>query len=113
MAEETAKPSVDELSARLVQERDRAADALKELGAAHEEELRREREAKERAIAAAERRLAEIEKHAEVAEKRVEEAERRAADAEAAVAAEKARGRESAAAWLRGQVEAIRRGARR
>jgi len=113
MSEETAKPSVDELSARLEKERRRAAGALDELRIANEEDLRREREAKERAIAAAESRLAEIEKHTEAAEKRVEEAERRAADAEAAVADEKARARESAAAWLRGQVEAIRREARR
>ncbi len=106
MSEETAKPKVDELSARLEEERQRAAGALEELRTAHQDELRREREAKEGAIATAESRLAEI-------EKRVEDAERRAAGAEAAVADEQARARESAAAWLREQVEAIRREARR
>jgi hypothetical protein len=112
VSEETGKPSVEELSVRLEQERNRAADALEDLGAAHEEELRREREARERAITVAEGRLAEIETHAEAAERRVEEAERRAAEAEASIADEKALARESAAAWLRGQVEAIRREAR-
>ena len=112
LSEETAKPSVEELSARLEQERNRAADALEDLAATHEEDLRREREAKEMALTAAEGRLGEIEKQAEAAEKRVEEAERRAAEAEAAVSDEAARARESAAAWLRGQVEAIRREAR-
>jgi hypothetical protein len=112
VAEETSKPSVDDLSARLETERNRAADALEELGVAHEEDLRREREAKERAITVAEGRLAEIETHTTAAEKRVEDAERRAAEAETEVADEKARARESAAAWLRGQTEAIRKEAR-
>jgi hypothetical protein len=112
VSEGTSKPSVSELSARLEQERSRAAGALEEVQAAYEDELRVERQAKEQAIAAAEARLAEIEKQAEEAERRVEEAERRAADAAAGVADEKARARESAAAWLREQIEAIRREAR-
>jgi hypothetical protein len=112
VSEETAKPSADELNARLEQERNRAADALEQLGAAHEDDLRQEREAKEKAIATAEGRLTEIEAQIEAAERRVEEAERRAAEAEAMVADEQARARESAAAWLRGQVESIRKEAR-
>ena len=87
--------------------------ALEELRAAHAEELQRERDAKERAIAAAEDRLTEIEAQAEPAEKRVEEAERRAGAAESALPDAEARAREAAAAWLRGQVEAIRREAER
>ncbi|MBW8059623.1 MAG: hypothetical protein FVQ78_04665 [Solirubrobacterales bacterium] len=75
----------------------------------HDEELRGERGAKERAIAAAESRLSEIEAHAEAAEKRVKAAERRAADAEGAIADAETRAREAAAAWLRGQIKAIRR----
>ena len=58
-------------------------------------------------------RLGEIEAQAEAAEKRVEEAERRAADAERAVADDEARAREGAAAWLREQLDAIRREAER
>ena len=41
--------------------------------------------------------------------KRVKEAERRAAEAESQIADAQARAREAAAAWLRGQVETIRR----
>ena len=76
---------------------------------AHEYAFLRAREAKERAIAAAEERLAEIEAQAEAAEQRVEEAERRSEEAEGAVADEKARARESAATWLRQQLDSIRR----
>jgi chromosome segregation ATPase len=79
----------------------------------HAEELSREREAREQATAAAERRLSEIEAAAEAAEKRVEEAERRAAMAEGSNADVEARAREAAAAWLRGQIETIRREASR
>ena len=74
-----------------------------------DEELKREREAKEQAIAAAQERLAEIEDHAVAAEKRVKEAERRATEAESKIADAKAHARESAAAWLRDQIKTIRR----
>ncbi len=82
---------------------------LKALQLAHEEELQREREAKERAIAAAEERLNEIEAQAEAAEERVAAAEERAARSEREVEDERVRARESAATWLRGQLDALRR----
>ena len=47
------------------------------------------------------------------AEQRIEAAEKRASEAESAIADERARSREAAAAWLRGQIEAIRREAGR
>ena len=75
----------------------------------HEEDLQREREAKQQAIAAAEERLSEIEAQVEEAEKRVEAAESRAAEAERSVDDERARAREAAATWLREQLESIRR----
>jgi hypothetical protein len=53
--------------------------------------------------------LAEIEAQAETTEQRITDAEKRAAVAEGAIDDERARAREAAAAWLRGQVEAIRR----
>jgi chromosome segregation ATPase len=112
-AEERAAAEIRALEADLEQERLRAAERLEELRRGHDEELRREREGKEDAIAAAEARLAEIERLAEAAEGRIEAAERRAAEAEGAIADTGARAREAAAAWLRGQVEAIRREAGR
>jgi chromosome segregation ATPase len=112
-AEQRATAEIRALEADLERERLQAAERLKELRGKHEEELERERSAKERAIAAAESRLAEIEDQAEAAERRVEEAEGRAADVRGTVADADARVRESAAAWLRGQVEAIRREAGR
>jgi hypothetical protein len=108
-AEKRTAAEITALEADLEKERLRGAEAVHEAQAAHGEELRREREAKEQAIAAAQTRLAEIEAQTEAAEKRVEEAERRAAEAEAAIRDAEARAREAAAAWLRGQVEAIRR----
>lgn len=112
-AEERLTAEIGALEADLEKERLRGSERVEELRAAHEEELRREREAKEEAIAAAERRLAEIEAQTEAAEQRIEAAERRAAEAEGAVEDAAARAREAAAAWLRGQVEAIRREAGR
>jgi len=108
-AEERATAEIRALEADLERERLQAAERLKDLHSKHEEELERERSAKERAIAAAESRLAEIEAQAETAERRVEEAKGRAADVRGTVADANARARESAAEWLRGQVEAIRR----
>ncbi|MBN9624241.1 MAG: hypothetical protein J0H06_15050, partial [Actinobacteria bacterium] len=75
----------------------------------HEEELAKERQAKEMAIAAAEERLGEIEEHTDAAEERIAAAERRAEEAEKAVAAESARAREGAAGWLRDRIDQIRR----
>jgi chromosome segregation ATPase len=112
-AEKRTAAEIRELEADLERERLRAAEALEELKAGHGEELRREREEKEAAIAAAQGRLSEIEAQAEAAERRVEEAERRAARADGTVADADARAREAAAAWLRGRVEAIRREAGR
>jgi chromosome segregation ATPase len=108
-AEKRVAAEIEALETDLEKERARASEALEALRAAHAEELRREREAKDRVVAEAEGRLAEIETQAEAAEKRIEEAEQRAAAAEKAIDDEKARAREAAAAWLRGQVEAIRR----
>jgi len=89
------------------------ADDLERLRASNEEEIERERQAKEEAIAAAGSRLAEIEAQAEEAERRVKEAEQRAGEAMGAGGDADARAREGAAAWLRGQIEAIREEARR
>jgi chromosome segregation ATPase len=112
-AEKRTAAEIRALEADLEKERLRAAEAVEEARADHADELRREREAKEQAIAAAQGRLAEIETHAEAAERRIEEAERRAAEAEGAIADAGAQAREAAAAWLRGQVESIRREAGR
>ena len=112
-AEKRVAAEIEALETDLEKERARASQALEELRAAHAEELRREREAKDRVIAEAEGRLGEIEAQAETAEKRIAEAEKRAAEAEGTIGDERARAHESAAAWLRGQVEAIRREGRR
>jgi chromosome segregation ATPase len=111
-AEKRVAAEIEALETDLVQERARASEALEALHVAHAEELRREREAKDRVIAEAEGRLAEIETQTESAERRIEEAEKRAAAAEGSIADATARAREAAAAWLRGQIEAIRREAR-
>ena len=108
-AEKRATAEIRALEADLQKERLRAERAIEDVRHSHEEELRREREAKEQAIAAAEQRLAEIEAHTEAAENRVKEAERRAAEAEGRVADAEARARESAANWLRERVQSIRR----
>jgi DNA repair exonuclease SbcCD ATPase subunit len=109
MAESRVAAEIEALETDLEKERARASEALEELRKAHAEELRREREAKDRVVEEAQGRLAEIEAQAEAAEKRIEAAEARAADAKGAVADERARAREAAAAWLRGQVDSIRR----
>jgi DNA repair exonuclease SbcCD ATPase subunit len=108
-AEKRAEAEIRALEADL--EKYRAAEDrdLKALELRHAEELQREREAKEQAIAAAEERLSEIEEQTDAAEKRIAAAERRAEEAERAVAAESARAREGAAAWLRERIDQIRR----
>jgi chromosome segregation ATPase len=108
-AEKRVAAEIEALETDLEKERARASEALEALRAAHAEELRREREAKDRVVAEAEGRLAEIETQAEAAEKRIEEAEKRASAAEGAIDDERARAREAAAAWLRNQIETIRR----
>ncbi len=108
-AERRAIAEIEALEADLERERAGAEQAREKLRLAHEEELQREREAKERAIAVAEDRLGEIEAQVEAAEKRVGEAQRRAEQAERGIADEKARAREAAAAWLREQLDSIRR----
>jgi chromosome segregation ATPase len=108
-AERRATAEIEALEADLERERAGADQVREKLRLANEEELQREREAKERAIAAAEDRLSDIEAQTEAAEKRVGEAERRAERAEREVADEKARAREGAAAWLRRQLDSIRR----
>ncbi len=108
-AEKRVAAEIEALETDLEKERARASEALEALRLAHAEELRREREAKDRIVAEAESRLAEIEAQTEAAEKRIAEAEKRAADAEGAIDDERARAREAAAAWLRGQIETIRR----
>jgi chromosome segregation ATPase len=108
-AEKRVAAEIEALETDLEKERARASEALEALRLAHAEELRRERETKDRVVTEAEGRLAEIETQVEAAEKRVEEAEKRAGDAEGAIDDERARARESAAAWLRGQIETIRR----
>jgi chromosome segregation ATPase len=108
-AEERATAEILALEADLEKERQSHAEELERLRREQAEALGRERDAKERAIAAAESRLAEIEAQAEAAERRVQEAERRAASSEGTNADAETRAREAAAAWLRGQIEAIRR----
>lgn len=108
-AEKRVAAEIEALETDLEQERARASQALEELRFAHAEELKREREAKDRVVAEAEGRLAEIEAQTAEAEKRIGAAERRAAEAEGSIEDERARAREAAAAWLRGQVESIRR----
>ena len=108
-AEKRVAAEIEALETDLEKERARASQALEELRLAHAEELKREREAKDRVVAEAEGRLSEIEAQTGEAEKRIEAAERRASEAEKAIEDERARAREAAAGWLRGQVEAIRR----
>jgi predicted nucleic acid-binding Zn-ribbon protein len=108
-AERRARAEIEALEADLEHERAQADQVREKLRLAHEEDLQRERDAKEQAIAAAEERLGEIEAQTAAAEKRIEEAERRAEEAERAVDDEKARAREAAAAWLREQLDSIRR----
>jgi hypothetical protein len=108
-AEERTLTEIRALEEDLEKARRSGAEKQEELRREHAEELAREREARNRAIAAAEGRLAEIEAQAEAAEKRVEEAERRAAGAKGTDADAETRAREAAATWLRGQVEALRR----
>lgn len=108
-AEKRATAEIRALEVDLEKERQVSAEALEGLRREHAEELERERAAKDQAIAAAESRLAEIEAQTEAAEKRVEEAQRQAASAEGTSAEVETRAREAAAAWLRSQIEAIRR----
>jgi chromosome segregation ATPase len=108
-AEERATAEIQALEGDLEKERQEYAEALERLRRQHAEELMRVRQDKEQAIAAAESRLAEIEAQAEAAERRVEEAQRQAPTAEGTNADAETRAREAAAAWLRRQVEAIRR----
>lgn len=102
-----------EMAKRRLEEAVAAASAAEKRTAAEiralESDLEKERLSKEEAIAAAQSRLAEIEAHAEAAERRIEEAEQRAAETSGTVAEAEARAREAAAAWLRDQVDAIRR----
>ncbi len=112
-AEERATAEIRALEVDLEKARQHGAEELERMRREHAEELERERAARDGAISTAESRLAEIEAQTESAEKRVAEAERRAATAEGTNADVEARAREAAAAWLRGQVEAIRREARR
>ena len=112
-AEKRVAAEIEALETDLEKERARASEALEALRLAHAEELRREREAKDKVVAEAEGRLAEIETQAEAAEKQIEAAEKRAAAAERSIDDERARAREAAAAWLRDQIEAIRREAGR
>jgi chromosome segregation ATPase len=108
-AEKRATAEIRALEEDLEKEKLKTAEALEAVRQSFAEELKAERDAKEQAIAAAEERLAEIEAHADAAENRVKEAERRAGEAESQIADAQARAREAAAAWLREQVEAIRR----
>jgi hypothetical protein len=108
-AEERATAEIRALEGDLERERQRSTDELEQLRRGHEAALAEEREARQQAISAAEARLAELEAQAEAAEKRVAAAERSGADSEGAGAGGETRARESAAAWLRAQIEAIRR----
>lgn len=108
-AETRVAAEIEALETDLEKERARASEALEELQTAHAEELRREREARGRVVAEAQGRLTEIEAQTEAVEQRIEAAEKRAAEAESAIDDERARAREAAAAWLRGQVDSIRR----
>ena len=112
-AERRAVAEIEALEADLERVRSEADAERERLTLAHEEALQHEREAREEAIATAERRLTEIEAQAEAAEERMREAERRAATAEDSVADERARARDGAAAWLREQLDALRREADR
>jgi colicin import membrane protein len=109
VAEERTAAEIRALETDLEKRRQEAAEELERMRRQHAEELERERTAKNQAIAAAQNRLAEIEAQAEAAERRVEEAQRQAAASEGTSGEAEARGREAAAAWLRGQIEAIRR----
>jgi hypothetical protein len=108
-AEKRATAAIRTLEADLEKEKLNTAEALESVRASFQEDLEREREAKEQAIAAAGERLAEIEAHAEAAERRVRDAERRATEAEGKIADAQAQAREAAATWLREQVQTIRR----
>ncbi|MBA3867440.1 MAG: hypothetical protein H0X42_14045 [Solirubrobacterales bacterium] len=108
-AEQRAEAEIKALEADLERARADGDAEIAKLRLAHEEALEREREAKRQAIAAAEERLGEIEAQADAAEERIATAERRAAESERMVAEEMARAREAAAAWLRGQIDSIRR----
>jgi chromosome segregation ATPase len=108
-AEKRATAEIRTLEADLEKEKLNTAEALESVRASFQQDLQREREAKEQAIAAAEERLVEIEAHAEAAERRVKDAERRAGEAERKIADAQAQAREAAAAWLREQVKTIRR----
>ena len=108
-AEKRVAAEIEALETDLEQERARASEVLDAVCAAHAEELHRGREGKDGIVAEAEARLAEIEAQTEDAERRIAAAEQRAGTAEQAIEAERAKAREAAAAWLRGQVEAIRR----
>jgi dTMP kinase len=110
-AERRAEAEIKALEADLERQRAEADEALQKQKLKHEQELQTEREARERAIATAEERLAEIEAQADAAEARIAAAVDRAALAERAVEDERARARESAAAWLREQLDSLRRGA--
>ena len=112
-AERRAEAEIKALEADLERQRAEAEQALERLKLRHEEELQGEREAREKAIATAEERLGEIEAQADAAEERIAVAERRAAEAERTIDDELARARESAAAWLREQLDSLRRGAER
>ncbi len=123
MSEERVEPEGEGFSAKVESAERRLREAADSAAAAEERavaevraleaDLEKERQEKEQAIVAAEARLAEIERQAEAAERRVEEAARRAAEAEGAIGDAGARAREAAAAWLREQVESIRREAGR
>lgn len=108
-AEQRAIAEVKSLEAELEGERQRSAEALEALRREHAKELQGEREARQRAIADAEQRLAEIEAQAEAAERRVAAAQSSPAPAASSSPDAETRAREAAAAWLRGQIEAIRR----
>jgi chromosome segregation ATPase len=108
-AEKRATAEIRTLEADLEKEKLNTAEALESVRASFQQDLKREQEAKEQAIAAAEERLAEIEAHAEAAERRVKDAERRAGEAEGKIADAQAQAREAAATWLREQVKTIRR----
>ena len=112
-AERRAAAEIEALEADLARIRAEAEESLQRLKLEHEERLQEEREAGRRATAAAEQRLGEIEAQVEAAEERVAAAERRAGEAEAEVADAKVRARESAAAWLRQQLDALRNEAER
>jgi len=119
MSEEKRDPSSEDLGAKIDAAERRLREATEAAAAAEERtmaeiqaleaDLDKERRRAAEAIAAAQSRLAEIEAQTEAAEKRVAEAERRASLAEGTNADAETRAREAAAAWLRGQIEAIRR----